>query len=656
MRIKLKLALCLLPWFTCALSGTSTMVKTNGTLEDKSSSAYREAQQQRVQATFEALKGMPLQRAAIRAPLRPWRGNFSRHFSYALMEYATRCFWLGEQIEEANAALMENARHYLEHPRDIHDQDSFHWHAEVICRLIEFYGRHGSRNAGRMTPEVEAACMTILWEYAVYAHDSLDNDLDRTGTWHLYISENHHMQAAVLLWHVARLAQLNPEYSGRAYNDGTTPTEQYAAWTAYFKEYFAERARRGLMTEVGSENYNLILLKGVYNLFDFASDDALRNQAENFLHLFWAVWAQEQIDGVRGGGAVRVRPSGADRIGHHHLRDMAWYYFGIGDSDAPLRYESPYLTALTSGYCPPALVTELATDVRGRGEYEIRFRSPGRAEGDGYEPTTLRVRPSGTGIHGYTYCTPDFIMGTLMVDSRPVPDWVVISSQNRWQGAVFAGHPRARIFVQSRAAREGASYNAQWTVQSRGTMIIHKLKFNDWAAETRVWFSSPGLDNYIEEDGWVFVEAPHAYAAVRPVSGGYTWQLADDRIAQGRWLVCEDEWTPVILEVARKSDFKDFSEFRDAVAALPMEETLSVYSRRSLTVAYEGLGGDRFHLHTDYRLPPSINGVPVEYDLNMAYDSPFVRGAYGSGVIHLVKGDRRKTLDFNEASAAPGGQ
>ena len=43
-----------------------------------------------------------------------------------------------------------------------------------------------------------------------------------------------------------------------------------------------------------------------------------------------------------------------------------------------------------------------------------------------------------------------------------------------------------------------------------------------------------------------------------------------------------------------------------------------------------------------------VNGVPINYSPAKCYDSPFIQGDWGSGVVTIQKGDRKLTLDFNE--------
>ena len=49
-----------------------------------------------------------------------------------MVAYAARCLYLNESLGQANAALVENAQHYLDHPKDINDRDSFHMARRLI--------------------------------------------------------------------------------------------------------------------------------------------------------------------------------------------------------------------------------------------------------------------------------------------------------------------------------------------------------------------------------------------------------------------------------------------------------------------------------------------------------------------------------------------
>jgi hypothetical protein len=612
-------------------------------LTDTELQSIRDGFDARIREAFEYQRGRPLVRAKKLPPLGPGRGNYVRGYSWSLVDFATRCFLLNEQIDAANAAIIENAQHYLDNPKDINDRDSFHWHADMLCRLIEQYGAKGRIAPGRLTPEAEAASMEILSRYASKCVHPNETKITPGEAWTVYGSDNHHVMDVTAKWHFAKLAKDSPDFRDRLYPDGSTAAQQYAAWNEYLKTYCTERAKKGLYVEFAA-NYNIDGTRGFYNIYDFADDPVLRHRMGYLLDLHWAMWAQEQIDGVRGGGKARMYQSGSDRSGHNELRELAWFYFGIGE---PSESESPKLPALTSGYRPPLVVVDLAVDVAGRGRYEIIHRPLGLALDPKERRSTHqlhwnRIKPEGGSLLCYSWCTPEFILGTPMVEPRPWDDWVGMSGQNRWHGAIFAGDVDCRIVPQVRARDERAVFNAQWSVQRKGTLICQKLKTNRLGGEMRVWFSEPRLTSDRQQDEWIFVEAPAAYAGVRVVEGGAQWESGTSRRGlDGRWLRCRDEWTPVILEVAAKTDFVDYDDFCNSVAALPL-------SYDSDILRYQGLSGDKFIFYADQTSNPEVNGLEVDYTPAMVLDSPFLKSQWNSGVITIAKDGRICVLDFND--------
>jgi len=460
----------------------------------------------------------------------------------------------------------------------------------------------------------------------------------RSQTWDVIESENHHMMKFSTLWHFARLLSRSSKYANMKYDDGHTPTEHYTAWTEYAKEYCRQRARKGLFVEMADDSYNAHTIKGLYNMHDFAEDHRLRELAGDLLTLYYASWAQEQIACVRGGGKSRIN-GGKDRQSRTEISEAMWFYVGMGRATIP---HGELATIITSNYRLPLVVMDLVLDVEGKGSYEVMDRAPGLAQGGFYNNPHYRLRTDYGGIIRYCYCTPDFIMGLPMVEARPFEDWTLISSQSRWLGVIFAGDLNARIFPQCRPEQVNDSFNQQWGVQRKGTLIAQRLspEYTRGAEHTRVWFSHSGLENRIERDGWVFVEAPRAYAAVRPARSGYAWEPSQTAPRSGQWMTFEDGFSPIIIEVARKRDFENYQAFMDAVMVLPI-------LWRDQTLQYTGLGGDTFVFHADYSEIPKINGRPFDYALENTFHSPFVQSRWDSGRVTITKGNRKLVLDMS---------
>ncbi|MDX1565997.1 MAG: hypothetical protein R3236_11350, partial [Phycisphaeraceae bacterium] len=432
----------------------------------------------RVDQMFRAEAGRPLVRARKQPPLKPGRGNYVRAYSYSMVAFAARCFYLGEQLEKANAALVENAQHYLDHPKDINDRDSFHWHADTVLRFIELYGTHGTKHPGRMTPATETLVLKPIWAYVRRFSTLQMADHRQSKTWHLYQSENHHAMIFTLCWHFSKIAKDRPEYKNKKYGDGATAADHHRAWSKYIVAYCRERARKGMFVEMMSGGYNRTLIKGFYNFYDFGAP-SVRRAAGLFLDLFFAYWAQEQIHGVQGGGRSRIYfRNGLRQSRHHGCAPLAWFYFGMGEAPKVHGHD---INAALSDYRPPAVVADIALDVEGRGRYEVRQRPLGlvdvraRVSDTATGKAPYKMNTETGGILRYSYCDPAFIIGTPMTQARPLKDWAAISSQNRWQGVIFAGEGDGRIVPIVRPKDNRVVMNGQWSVQSKGSLITQKL-------------------------------------------------------------------------------------------------------------------------------------------------------------------------------------
>ena len=430
---------------------------------------------------FGLLAGVPLQEEPVRPPYEAGRPILPRGYTYSIINFALKVFYLNEvsYFALANEKLRENARLYIDNAVVRDDRDSFYWSMDLLCRIIEFYGQHGTVAAGRLEAVSEELIEDSLFLWAKNNSCLEMTETADTHTWHVWESENHHVQRFSAAWHISKLLQTSARYASQPFDDGGIPAVHYQAWTAYIKAWLRERAKKSLFVETGNSFYGLHTLKGIYNFYDFAEDPALKQLAQYLLDLYWASWAEEQLDGVRGGGKARVYPGKNSLNGKDPFRRLAWCYLGMGEMEAPVENE---LTVLTSAYRLPQVVCELALDAEGRGTYEIRQRPLGLARDGYFRNPDYRLKTDWGGLFRYSYCTPGFILGSLMCDARTFEAWTLISSQNRWQGAIFRGHLDARIVLQCRSAdytnpeiQVKRAYNQHWSAQRKGTLITKKL-------------------------------------------------------------------------------------------------------------------------------------------------------------------------------------
>lgn len=600
---------------------------------------------ERRDAMFRAESGKPLVRKNVLPPMGGNRGNFARHYSWSLIAYAARCFYLNEDLDNANAAIRENAQHYIDNSKDINDRDSFHWHGEQVMRLIEMYGPKGTAHAGRLTAETEALCLKPVWEY-VKANSSLkEAEHEKSRTWNIHGSENHHIMDFTVHWHFAKYAKDLPEYKDLEIKAGGTLAEHYQAWSEYFVAYARERARKSIGVEMMSDHYNSVWLKGIYNYRDFGEPEVSK-AAGMLLDLYWAYWAQEQIGGVSGGGKSRISFHEAIMPNPEYgTQALAWLYFGIGEKPA---VHGQDVNASLSDYHPPAVVADIALDVVGRGRYEVRQQPQGLSTGK-KNPNSMG-KGSG-GILRYSYCDPAFIIGSPMTEARPTKDWLPISSQGRWQGVIFA-HPREARIVPTVRPGNIRGLNNQWSAQSKGSLIVQKLKDSEGGKEMIVWMSEAGFSDPVEEGGIVFLEAEAgAYAAVRAVRGGYKFNKEIYTIKKpegyvyktnaGTTMVMEDEYSPVIVEVMAKTDIGSLEAFKAKVKSCELRMEGPV-------LHYQTVYGDKMTFDSSYQAIPTINGEPINYAPPKVLESPFLNADYDRGVVTIQKGERKKVLDFND--------
>jgi hypothetical protein len=443
-----------------------------------------------------------------------------------------------------------------------------------------------------------------------------------------------------------------PEYRDRPLPDERLPREHVAAWTAHFTRYCAERARNGLFIEVASPTYGKYLMPELVNLYDFANDATLRDHMERLLHLTWADWAIEQLDGVRGGGKARCYQGNYSRNGSaDSWRWMGNILLGLDDWTEPGRFNHQihgyaYVLA-TSRYELPEIVRDLALSPDDRGEYAYVSRRPGRMT-----PCAALPPLGGHGcwyaMHGpdsqllrYTWCTPDHIMGCFMVDPTLAtnfqvdpekPDevaasYAAISSQNRWQGIIFDTDPGARIFPQCIGNvdknRPGVTttYHQQVAVQHENVLIVQMNRAAPKNTAMRVYFAPGMKERLIVREGWFLLQEGDSYVGVRavaPIDGNTPCETAWDN---GLFLRNAEPYAPLVFVTGRTKRFPDLAAF---------ENYLNTHECRitdgTLRYSFQDSAQNRVELALDINEPrvPEINNTPINLAPSKTYNSPYL--------------------------------
>ncbi len=595
--------------------------------------------------------------------------------------WAFAALWLDRDVGKANERLRGAYDAFLDGAPamtlEIADEKA-KWQMRTWVRLYYLFNDASAWFPGRLEPATQERIETLFWNYA-----AAKSTVERAGLEHVWLiqgSENHDMMDLGNAFLAVQAVAKQPAYRERTLSDDHTPAEHVAAWTAYYKRYCEERVKHGLFVEVASPTYGKYLVPELVNIYDFAENAGLRAKVEVLLHLTWADWAVEQLDGVRGGAKARCYQGNYARNGaSDSWRMMAQVLLGDGDWAKPGVYAHPIMgfgfILATSKYRLPAVVADLAHDSVGRGEYVYISRRPGRMTAPealpslGGHPCWYFMDPHDSRLVRYTWCTPDHIMGCFLVDpllkesTRVTAGeteeaqglYAAISGQNRWQGIVFATRPEARIFPQcvGRPDKKKPDLTVTETqhvaVQHRNVLIVQTNRAYPRNTAMRVYFAPGMRERLVEEAGWRFLEEGDSYAAVKALSREEGSATCDSVWDNDLFLRVSDTHAPVAFVTGRRVRFPSLEAFQRYVLGHTHAVRDGVLRFRFKERQGEAV---ELALYVDEQRLPEVNGKPIDLNPECVYDCPFIDSDFGSGVAVVGFGGRQVELDVNSGEVS----
>jgi len=584
------------------------------------------------------------------------------------LQFALAGLWLDERVEEANERLRQAREVVLGEDAEMNPEAAVRakWAMRGWLRVYYLFGERSRFFPGRLEKDVQDSLEEMFWHYG-YAKSTVERAQVKY-IWAIQGSENHDMMDLSNAFLALQAVQDLPAYQNRKLRDGLTTPEHVGAWIDYYQLYCDERAKRGLYVEVDSPTYGKYFLPELVNMFDFAADEVLRRKMEMLLHLTWADWAVDQLGGQRGGGKTRSYHGHYSQRGtSNSWRSMGRVLLGQGDW-FDVRHQLGNYVLGTTQYRLPGLVIDLALNPQERGEYVYKTLRPGKMvrpvpkdlpsleKGMWYVMDSEDQR-----LLRYDYCTPDYIMGSWWMDPHlgtafrvspdldyaPLDNYAAISAQNRWQGVIFASHPNARVFPQcigeEKRGERSPTFNNQIAVQLENVMLVQQNRKAEGTSDMRVFFAKGMKERLVERGHWLFLQEDRAYLAVGilprlPDVQGWTWE-------GDHWLVPADEYAPLAFVGGRM----DRWETLDAFIAHVERQRYQV-ERGVLKYAFEDAGGAAVELELELEkvMLPRIDGREIDLQPAKVYDCPYLSSERGSGVVTVVKGARRLTLDFDQ--------
>ena len=303
--------------------------------------------------------------------------------------------------------------------------------------------------------------------------EQLQPDRRAADPWSIHDSENHDAQAESFYFLATQIFKNTPGYDKKKYADHTTVAQQYKAWHDHWSTYLDERAKRGLFIETAAPTYHGYTIGANLNIYDFAEDPVLRRKAGMLLDLDFADYARAATPQHLGGAKSRSYPGDSYDGNLDSMTNIGNLVFGPGTS---IGGDNHTLMFATSGYMPPTVVQNLATDHAGLGSFEdiTRAARATARSGPTRRTTGTSQRPERRRLHVlHPRLHPGHDRAQSESDRASEP-----SSQNRWQGIIFdtgggmrgrsAGralqlHPRQRRVPFGTAQEHPRDRETRWT-------------------------------------------------------------------------------------------------------------------------------------------------------------------------------------------------
>ncbi len=559
------------------------------------------------------------------------------------LQFGLAGLWLNRKTDEANERLRQGLAKVIQDDQMTPEVATrFKWAMRGWLRVHYLFHDRSTFYPGRLAPDVQHLLENMFWNYACAKSSMARAKLEHI--WFIQGSENHDMMDLSNAFLALQVVYNLPDFRDRKLPDGHTADEHRQAWNEYYKLYCDERAKGGLFVEI-SPTYGKYFLPELVNIWEFCGDPVLRKKMEMLLHLTWADWAVESLGGIRGGGKTRSYQ------GHYSQRGtsdswsaMGRIQTGQGDWFPTQHYEAQYVLATTK-YRLPNVVIDIALNPIERGQYVYQSLRPAKLAEDSSE---IGDNTSGYWMDGkhprmlrYSYCTPDYILGSWMLD--PQTDYAAVNTQNRWQGITFATDKNARVFPQCVGLRNGKTYNQHVAVQHENAMIVQKNRSKSkQVGPMRVLFGRGMRQRLLEKDGWLFLQEGEAYLAVGILprdndvdTHGYAWEDG--------WLVPADDLAPVVFVAGRQERFPS----QDCFIAHVRQHSITC-TTEMVQYAFENSFGKTttLTLYADGRKLPEVNGSRINLAPQKVYDSPYLKADHGRGLITIQKTPRKMTLDF----------
>jgi hypothetical protein len=629
--------------------------------------AYEAVREQRISALQKHFIKYPISEIAITThPVKKGK-VFSRLFNISLSSKAYLQLKTAPDQDGSSSMMLEKiAQYYIDNPTQIIDPDSAYWAGEYHTLALRLFGYNGSERKGAISRQSELKVLEYMMLYLNYWSRLAHYDYSLTHeTYAYWNSENHWWQEIVTAWGYLLILKDDPEFTDKKLADGKSVQQHFDANSNYMRHHMSQRARKGFLLEISSGGYSSRMHNMWLLIHDLSDDPKLKTLARNTLDLWWSFWAEEQISGERGGGKVRHRGMRGLLPNTETHMSTAWIYFGVGSKNMSyFRKLKPDSTASSlnyatvfSDYRPHPIIYAILQDRDKAPPYAIIQRRLGKSAADSVIlPDALNKAGNfhlydyeNSEVLKYSWVSRNFVLGTNMRPPLNVSAWEAGSAQSWWHGLLIKGHDDTYPErVVPTLIYERDSMGAHYAVQSKGSFMTRKL--SDVWSQSRdnrklpmgIYISSGLTDGIAAFEKVIFINNPTTWVAIRAADSSF--KLFNETLPKkfqstGLFFQLLDDTNPLIIEVAEKDKFDSFNDFKNAV----VQATLSYQDGK---YNYNALSGDKITLFDD-RSSPMINDKPINYNVENAYHSRYVKSKWDSEVVTILVAEEILKLDFS---------
>jgi len=539
-------------------------------------------------------------------------------------------------------------------------------------RILCLFNAGSTHYPGRLHPETEVAMKEALWWLIKGKSRVIDASLDNLLV--LHGTENHDLTLRPNYYLIAALLKDDPAFKDRRYDDGHSAAEHYVAYNRFFQQWPTQRIKSGLWFEVGSCGYQKYSWPALFNLHELAPNPLVRKRFGMLLDIAFIEEAQISVQGRRGGGRSRAS-YGANNF--EHYKNLLYAPEGQPANASHSKvietstYQLPAAAILLRKMAFPANKPFVISN-RVLGELAQRQATGGNGI----------AHAGDSALNNYAYRTPHYILGSTQQNpalSMPSPDtgaptlkYAGISRQKRWSGMLFcdrdARHPvipalRYRaddelcaIFPEIDKTRGGRTQHGNWSFQHKDVLYIQRIDQKRGmgsysTGRMSIRFHGKKLEK-IEHDGWIFASNGKAFAAVKFLDGGYTWDESGELASplEGPGIATT---TRVLMQSGDWSAYASFEAFRAAVLAnkLTVEPTRIAYQSGRNGAQLECFRYDAFAFETFQR--PTIAGQAIDLRPDWTFRSPYLNSRFASDRVKITVGPVKQIYDFsNETNPA----